>query len=1312
MPPDAPVPTDPLHGNNLSGLLNCALDASTIPVSVSEVPENWEPPTPDHIAVLLPQYQIESLIGRGGMGAVYKGRQITLQRPVAIKVLPAELARNTEFVARFHREAQLLASLSHQGIVTIFDFGQTAEGHLYFVMEYVDGTDLYRLIHKSGTQLNAKQALSLTVQICEAMQYAHDKGVVHRDIKPANVLVTRDGRAKLADFGLAMKPADLDAMPEPPKPGAYFDPQLSPNAADMRFTQPGAAMGTPDYAAPEVYDGKADERSDIYALGIMLYEMLTGAPPKGYFQLPSELAPVDHRVDQVVVKALEIDPAARYQKASDMQLAVEAATRPLPKRSQIKLPPTVPSRPTVTSAARVPPPAQVLPRSRPIGWLGKLVVAALMIIGVGAAYDAGQKWAMSKRLLAMLPLLHRAGLARSGSGAITPTKEVAQARAWLDDAKVELTKLQPGQVKDRITKDLAAAYAKATSFDSAFALVPLIGDINPRGRALVQIATEQALSSDFAAALKTAEQAPDPTARGLALVAVAGVQMRQGDEAGARATAAKTSNAAATALFRVEEAIACQRRSDPDGFLQKIQGALALARTLTEQSDMKQAFKAIVVAQTKAGYLNEAKTTATLYAGHRFGNPLLDIIDAQAEMGDFKGAEASFASGGFTMYPACLAVASIADAMADAGRHVDAEANAKRLWYEDHKLAALANVATKAGNLSAARAAATSILTSDHLDGDRSERYARALAPTSALQAKLEGDAVATTWVRALPDPVARCLSFIAMAESKLPRHDLPQVKPIASLPLKNSTQTALTSTKPAPISVLSAPSAAVNEQDFIPLLDKDHLDGWKYVGSGEVKNDNGTFSVWHPHPHSRDTGMYWYATRTFANFVLRLEFMTTDSGVNSGIFLRTPALRDGPQTLWFDGSYEIEILGDETGAIPWAKPKPDLTQPFKANTWNDLEITAQGQDYSVKLNGVLVNKFTGNRNTTGHIAIQSFTDKVNAFRFRNVRIKDLSLTKPRSFTDTSGRVIEGTVVQVKDNLVSLHVPARGQQFVLPLSKFCAADIAYLKGLASAPDVSRLAVAPVSSQSIDVKLDYLAKGAYLKTQAYRPLLAPTLGKSPSSIRKASNDISTATFGDMKALYGEIKTGRPGSERTHAFIWDKAHSNSQRLFVDSNANGDLTDDPPAKWEPRPIKSKEGSKGPLYGGTFQLDIRFGDESHVAYFSAYIVEKREAGDDPNAYHTRFVFYPDYARSGTVTINGKATLAVLTDSEGKGDFSASTNSLLLDVNGDGKFEWSTEAFMIKDAFKLGGTTCEITGLTADGASFQIVKSTRKVGK
>jgi serine/threonine protein kinase len=218
---------------------------------------------------LLPAYQVEALIGRGGMGAVYRGVQASLNRPVAIKILPAELSSNPDFMARFQREAQTLAKLNHNGIVTVFDFGTTAEGHLYFVMECIDGTDLAHLLR--AQRLEPDQALELTVQLCEALHYAHSQGVVHRDIKPANVLITRDGRAKLADFGLA-------------RPMSSARTQLT--ASQM-------IMGTPDYMAPEQWQGQADHRADIYALGVMLYEMLTGTRPQGAFDLPSVKARVD-----------------------------------------------------------------------------------------------------------------------------------------------------------------------------------------------------------------------------------------------------------------------------------------------------------------------------------------------------------------------------------------------------------------------------------------------------------------------------------------------------------------------------------------------------------------------------------------------------------------------------------------------------------------------------------------------------------------------------------------------------------------------------------------------------------------------------------------------------------------------------------------------------------------------------------------------------------------------------------------------------------------------------------------------------------
>ncbi|MFZ4764555.1 MAG: serine/threonine-protein kinase, partial [Roseimicrobium sp.] len=236
----------------------------------------WEPPPPEHIAVLLPpddsdgtpKYDVECLIGRGGMGAVYKGVQIKLRRPVAVKVLPAELADSAQeaFAARFEREAQVLASLNHPGIVTVYDFGRMPSGHLFIIMEYVDGKDLNRLIQ--DRELTPPQALKLVADISEALQFAHENGVVHRDIKPANVLVTKSGKPKLADFGLAMRPTDAAGeVPVVPLPQGLDATAHLHEVASARYTRVGFVMGTPPYAAPEVYSGVADERSDIYALG-------------------------------------------------------------------------------------------------------------------------------------------------------------------------------------------------------------------------------------------------------------------------------------------------------------------------------------------------------------------------------------------------------------------------------------------------------------------------------------------------------------------------------------------------------------------------------------------------------------------------------------------------------------------------------------------------------------------------------------------------------------------------------------------------------------------------------------------------------------------------------------------------------------------------------------------------------------------------------------------------------------------------------------------------------------------------------------
>ena len=259
-------------------------------------------PAPTVLQPSFPQLEITELIGQGGMGAVYKARQPGLDRWVALKVLPPTKGADAAFFERFTREARALARLSHPGIVAVHDFGQ-AGGFIYFVMEYLDGVNLRHLL-RSG-RVSPREAMAIVPQICEALQYAHDHGIVHRDIKPENILVDKQGRVKIADFGLAK-------LMEAP-------------ASGDRLTQAQEAMGTPQYMAPEQIEHplEVDHRADIYSLGVVFYEMLTGELPLGRFPPPSQKVRIDVRLDEVVLRSLEKAPERRYQHASEVKTQVE-----------------------------------------------------------------------------------------------------------------------------------------------------------------------------------------------------------------------------------------------------------------------------------------------------------------------------------------------------------------------------------------------------------------------------------------------------------------------------------------------------------------------------------------------------------------------------------------------------------------------------------------------------------------------------------------------------------------------------------------------------------------------------------------------------------------------------------------------------------------------------------------------------------------------------------------------------------------------------------------------------------------------------
>ncbi|MBX7211666.1 MAG: DUF1080 domain-containing protein [Verrucomicrobiaceae bacterium] len=317
-------------------------------------PGVWQPPPVEELQAMLPQYEVLEIVGRGGMGAVYQARQKSLRRLVAIKVLPPEVSDDAlNFRERFQHEAETMAKLSHPGIVAVHDFGETSGGLLYFVMEFIDGTDVARRIESEGP-LPVGEAVRITKALCEALDYAHSRGVIHRDIKPANVLIDGEGRIKVADFGLA---------------------KITGHSMQSGITRTNVAMGTQEFAAPEQLTPGAmvDHRADIYSLGVMLYQMLTGDVPRVMFKLPSRCRPeLGTRFDALICKALETDPAERFQSTAEFRRELDAVA---------------------TGSAAPANPSAALKQGSHLGRpkLISAAVVAMVVVGVGGWFILGHR---------------------------------------------------------------------------------------------------------------------------------------------------------------------------------------------------------------------------------------------------------------------------------------------------------------------------------------------------------------------------------------------------------------------------------------------------------------------------------------------------------------------------------------------------------------------------------------------------------------------------------------------------------------------------------------------------------------------------------------------------------------------------------------------------------------------------------------------------------------------------------------------------------------------------------------------------------
>jgi serine/threonine protein kinase len=279
------------------------------PTQVDAEPVAQPPLPPEQIAPHFPQLELLECLGRGGMGVVYQARQKSLGRLVALKLLAPERVRDARFAERFAREARALAAMNHPNIVTIHDFGQ-AGGFYFLLMEFVDGVNLRQLLRTR--KLTQEEALTIVPPLCDALQYAHDRGIVHRDIKPENLLLDKEGHVKVADFGIAKMLGAADATGN--SGGA---------SAGVEATQ--TVGGTPGYSAPEqqMDARRVDSRADIYSLGVVFYEMLTGELPGKSIEPPSHKVRIDVRLDEVVLHALERKPELRYQQVSEVKTMVE-----------------------------------------------------------------------------------------------------------------------------------------------------------------------------------------------------------------------------------------------------------------------------------------------------------------------------------------------------------------------------------------------------------------------------------------------------------------------------------------------------------------------------------------------------------------------------------------------------------------------------------------------------------------------------------------------------------------------------------------------------------------------------------------------------------------------------------------------------------------------------------------------------------------------------------------------------------------------------------------------------------------------------
>lgn len=861
----------------------------------------------------LGDFTVVEKIGQGAMGSVYKARQTSLNRHVALKLLPAHLAGDPDFLARFKHESMAAAALNHPNVVQIYAAGHD-DGTHYFAMEYVEGESFGARLERKG-RIDPREALAVTHYVAQALDYAWKKArIIHRDIKPDNIFLSREGTVKLGDLGLAKV--------------------LGSQAAGL--TQTGASMGTPYYVSPEqaLGTGEIDFRSDIYSLGCTIYHTISGRTPyrgdsgmsvmlQHISQPPPQIQTVWPECPPAIVglldRMLRKKPEERHESyealLTNLHSTIERLDEPAAAGASmvIQSPAAAVSSATPKHATSAPA-ASAVAVSKPARrktWM-LFAVIGLFTVAAGAAF-VWQPWKKSAQ-----PAL------RSGSDALKPNP----AKSDLSGGPVaaapapESTGIAPVLISDTNVAGATKEQPFVNSLGMKFVPVPIIGGPSGGQRMLFSV-WETRVGDCDAYCQETGLKWPKmPFAQSPAHpVGNISIPDAQGFCDWLTARERKLGRIGATEKYRLPTdhewscAVGIGDREDS-------------AKTPRDKSEQ--------IADVFPWGTNWPPPTGAGNYGDEAGkkaNPSWKASEWKVIEGYNDGFAdtapvGSFAVNQFGLY--------------DLGGN---------LWE----------------------------WCIDFYDGKGGDRVLRGASYYfDARNFLLSSFRIS----RGSQDRRANH-GFRCVIETAPPNANLATTTP------KNATPAPST---PSPATVPVAklvPAPTPLEDGFVSLLDTDHPEEWKHCGQGGITLKDGVATTWVE--ANKGNGCSWYGKKQFTDFILKLEFRIETPNANSGVYVRFPDPGTNPQVADQRG-YQIDVSEEPnplemTGAICFTKAPTSV--PQKARDWNELEINAVGQHYLIKLNGTLVNDFTGSRQTSGYIGLQNI--KVGGVQYRNLRIKELT---------------------------------------------------------------------------------------------------------------------------------------------------------------------------------------------------------------------------------------------------------------------------------------------------------------------------------